>query len=123
MHHAPRVGIVLFHIIARSDWSTAEDAGVYEPAGLGTEGFIHLSQRGQILRPANLLYAGRDDLVLLVIDPERVEEPVVFEPGSHGESEDFPHLYGSLNVDAVIDVLDFPCEGNGSFVLPAGLPS
>ncbi len=112
----------LFHIIGHSDWQRAQERGSYTPAGFDAEGFIHLSLRGQILRPANLLYAGRDDLLLLVIDPRRVAADVVFEPGSHGETEHFPHLYGELNLDAVTSTVDFPCGEDGSFVLPADLP-
>lgn len=113
---------MLFHIISKDDWRDAENGDVYAPPGFEVEGFIHLSQRSQILRPANLLYRDRDDLVLLVIDPERVENRVVFEPGSHGESEHFPHLYGALNIDAVLSVVDFPCGEGGGFELPDELP-
>lgn len=114
---------MLFHIIGRTDWNAAQEKGAYEPGSLATEGFIHLSQRSQILRPANLLYTGRDDLALLVIAPERVDSEVVLEPGSHGETENFPHLYGPLNLDAVVDVIDFPCGDDGTFELPSGLPT
>lgn len=114
---------MLFHIIGADEWEIAKAAGEYQPAGLASEGFIHLSRKEQILRPANLLYQGRVDLSLLVIDPSSVHHEVVFEPGSHGETEDFPHLYGPLNVDAVVDVVPFPWNGDGGrFVLPEGLP-
>ncbi len=113
---------MLFHIIEKQGWVDAQDRGEYHPDGLESEGFIHLSEKRQVLRPANLLYSGRQDLSILVIDPERLTSEVVYEPGSHGESENFPHLYGPLNVDAVISVVDFPCGGDGTFALPAGLP-
>ena len=111
---------MLFHIISETDWASAQKAGEYRPAGLESEGFIHLSKRDQVLRPANLLYQGRNDLSLLVIDTEAVAHEVVFEPGSHGETEYFPHLYGPLNLDAVVDIVRFP-YGDG-FALPEGLP-
>ena len=111
----------LFHIAARADWSEAQPLGRYAPAGYLTEGFVHLSGIDQVLRPANLLYRGRDDLVLLEIDPGRLRSEVVFEPGSHGETELFPHLYGPIDNDAVIDVIDFPVGPDGRFELPAEL--
>jgi hypothetical protein len=33
----------------------------------------------------------------------------------------FPHIYGPLNLDAVTEVMDFPCGPDGRFVLPAAL--
>ena len=112
---------VLFHIIASSAWDEARSSASYEPPSLRSEGFIHLSKREQILRPANLLYAGRTDLLLLVIDVDALTARLVWEPGSHGEAEDFPHLYGALNVDAVRRWVDFPCDDTGGFELPDDL--
>lgn len=112
---------VVFHIIHESAWAVAQQTNAYLPDRFVEEGFIHLSKRSQILRPANLLYRGQADLRLLVIEVERLVAELVYEPGSHGEAELFPHLYGQLNIDAVIDVLDFPCEPDGSFMLPPGL--
>jgi len=111
----------LFHIIGSADWADAQAAGRYAPDQFAFEGFIHLSEREQILRPANLLYLDRADLLLLRIDPELLRADVVYEPGSHGEPELFPHLFGQLNLDAVIGVVPFPCEPDGSFVLPSEL--
>ncbi len=112
---------VLFHIIDATTWDEARELGVYEPPGFATEGFIHLSGHDQILRPANLLYQGRYGLLLLVIDSTALESDVVWEPGSHGEAELFPHLYGPLNPDAVTRTVPFPCEADGTFRLPSGL--
>jgi len=112
---------VLFHIIGAAEWTEAERLGCHAPQSLATEGFIHLSERRQILRPANLLYAGRQDLELLVIDRSKLRADVVYEPGSHGEDELFPHLYGQLDLDAVSRRVDFPCGADGQFVLPSDL--
>ena len=111
----------LFHIIGSDDWAEAAATGVYSPPSITTEGFIHLSARHQILRPANLLYRGRDDLLLLRIDATALDAELVWEPGSHGEAEDFPHLYGALNLDAVVGTIEFPCGTDGGFELPPEL--
>ena len=108
----------LFHIVDRDAWAEAERLGRYAPDSVAIEGFIHLSELAQVLRPANLLYCGRHDLVLLVIEPGALRADVVYEPGSHGEDEHFPHLYGPLNLDAVVAVVDFPCRADGHFELP-----
>ena len=63
---------------------------------------------------ADRFYRGIDDLLLLQIDPARVAAPVVVEAGE-GTSERFPHLYGELSVDAVIDVREYSAGDEGSF--------
>jgi uncharacterized protein (DUF952 family) len=112
---------VLFHIIGEAEWADAERRERYAPDSLRVEGFIHLSERGQILRPANLLYEHRHDLRLLVIDRSRLSADLVYEAGSHGEDELFPHLYGQLNIDAVSRSVRFPCGADGRFQLPADI--
>jgi uncharacterized protein (DUF952 family) len=48
-------------------------------------------------------YEGPDELVVLVVDVERLDVPVRFEAMEPG-GEEFPHVYGPIPVDAVVDV-------------------
>ena len=115
--------VVLVHIIDRSTWrELAGRGGTYEPDGFDDIGFVHLSTPQQVLVPANRFHAGRDDLVLLVLDNDKVLSSVRFEPGVPPEGDLlFPHLYAPLPLDAVTAVVDFPCGSDGRFVLPAAL--
>ena len=112
---------MLLHICGVDDWRDAE--GDYRPPGFETDGFIHLSRADQVLRPANRFYAGRDDLVLLVIDERRVHGELRWEPSAVPEEagERFPHLYGSVPVEAVVDQVAFPPGPDGLFALPPGV--
>jgi glutathione S-transferase len=69
---------------------------------LRSEGFIHLSRQEQIHLPANALYSETAGLLLLWIDPSRLACEIREEPPAPGSTITFPHLYGPLNVDAVI---------------------
>ena len=105
---------MLLHIITLADWEVAKVNGELTNPSLATEGFIHCSYANQVLTPANERYGGRDDLHLLVIDPDAVIPDVVVED-SYGSGTAFPHIYGPLNVDAVLSVLPFPRAGSGHF--------
>ncbi|WUD59800.1 DUF952 domain-containing protein [Nocardia sp. NBC_00511] len=107
----------LLHICGRDEWDTAQAAGEYRAPSLEEVGFIHLSAPYQAHLPANRLFAGRTDLVLLWLDPQRLGSPVKWEPGvpSDPESMRFPHLYGPLPVAAVAEVTPFVPGADGSF--------
>jgi uncharacterized protein (DUF952 family) len=101
---------VLFHITTESSWIAACSAGIYRAASLETEGFIHLSTESQWPRTLVRWFAGREDLVLLTIDPARLACEVRDEP-AHGE--DFPHLYGPLELEAVTEVRTLVLDADG----------
>ncbi|MEM7680557.1 MAG: DUF952 domain-containing protein [Planctomycetota bacterium] len=114
----------LFHITARADWEAAQAQGHYTHPSLASEGFIHFSTKAQLLPSAGRFYAeGTDELVVLVIDPSRLAAELRWEPAHVGtpDQQDFPHLYGPLNLDAVVDVLPLTRDEQGRFVLGGGV--
>ncbi|WP_428340336.1 DUF952 domain-containing protein [Mycobacterium sp.] len=108
---------VLVHLCSTHDWSAAQADGDIRPESLASVGFIHLSTPEQVHLPANRLYRGRDDLVLLHIDPTHLASPVLWELGvaTDPESMVFPHLYGPLPVGAVINVTSYRPGADGAF--------
>ncbi|GGX26751.1 DUF952 domain-containing protein [Streptomyces chartreusis] len=100
----------ILHITERSLWEAARERGTYEMSTRGRtlkeEGFIHCSTRAQLPSVAAFLYGsydGPDDLVVLVVDPARLEAPLRYEAPKPGGDE-FPHVYGPIPVTAVVDV-------------------
>ncbi|NWG16537.1 MAG: DUF952 domain-containing protein [Chloroflexi bacterium] len=120
---------LIVHIVSRHAWEAARAAGEYRADSLESQGFIHCSTPEQVTRVANAVYRGLADLALLVIETEKLAAPLKFEPPVHpasgqpetGSAELFPHLYGALNLDAVVWVVDFPPQPDGSFTLPDAL--
>jgi uncharacterized protein (DUF952 family) len=112
-----RLPAVLVHLCSVGDWSVAQTEGELRPESLDSAGFVHLSTPEQVHLPANRLYRGRDDLVLLHIDPTHLASPIRWELGvaTDPESMVFPHLYGPLPVDAVIHVTSYRPGTDGSF--------
>ena len=88
----------LVHLCSAEDWLRQQARGEHRPDSLGAVGFVHLSTPEQVHLPANRLYAGRTDLVLLRIDPARLSSPIRWEPGvpTDPDAMVFPHLYGAI---------------------------
>lgn len=100
------VTTVILHITKRKNWERAQVVGEYRTDSLETQGFIHCSTPEQVGQVANALFQGQSDLVLLVIEPARVTAEIRY-GASKGGKEPFPHIYGPLNLNAVVKVLPF----------------
>ena len=106
---------LLVHLCGRQDWEHARRRGEIPPEP--KVGFVHLSSQTQVHLPANRLFAGRTDLLLLYLDPDRLGSPVRWEPGVPGDPEAmvFPHLYGPLPATDVVQVRDYRPDPDGTF--------
>ncbi len=109
---------LILHITSKSAWESAQQNGFYSAPSLQTEGFIHCSTLAQVVAVAERLYAGQRGLVLLEIDSSRLQAEVRYEAGSDKSDELFPHVYGTINLDAVTRVLDFAPDSAGNWSLP-----
>ena len=102
----------IVHICPRSDWEGAKEVGQYGAASLASEGFIHCSRPDQVLTVVNHFYAHVPDLVLLWINPQRVDVEIRWEPA---DGDVFPHLYGALNLGAVEAVVNLVPDPDGVY--------
>ena len=109
---------VIFHITRSQQWEEAKQVQSYRGDTLDSEGFIHCSTLSQTTRSANKFFVGQTGLVLLSIDSEKVESELKYELAA---GENYPHIYGPLNVDAVLKVMEFEAGADGKFELPAEL--
>jgi uncharacterized protein (DUF952 family) len=113
---------MLYHILPKEDWLQAQKNGVYKPESLKNEGFIHCSDKNQVVGSANLHFKGVKNLLLMCIDPQKVQAEIRYED-LYNTSKLFPHIYGELELEAVEEVLDFPLNEDGIFTLPDSLNS
>ncbi|MDV6235504.1 DUF952 domain-containing protein [Leptospira ellisii] len=111
----------IYNIAFRKDWEEALRSGSYVVDSLEREGFIHSSKRDQVEETANRIFFGRTDLVLLVVDPSRLRSPLKYEVSNSPKFSEkngkniFPHIFGPLNVDAVLETFDIAPEPDGGF--------
>jgi len=117
---------MIFHITSRADWEAAQAKGEYVADSLYSEGFIHCSTLAQILPVAEKYYKGQIGLVVLMIEPTLLSSDLKWEDPSDGapplgvpEGVQFPHIYGPINLDAVVNVSDFIRDSNGDWAMPS----
>jgi uncharacterized protein (DUF952 family) len=110
---------MIYHIETEALWQQALLAGEYVPDSYEEDGFIHCAALEQVTDVADRHYRGMQGLVLLCISQKLLDAETLWEPS---DGVYYPHIYGSLNTSAVVAVVSFPCEGDGSFQLPADMP-
>jgi uncharacterized protein (DUF952 family) len=112
----------ILHIIPHNAWEAARGGTHYAGDTLAAEGFIHFSTPAQVLAVANARFRGHNGLRLLVVDAQRLHAPLKWEPpfegGEVAQYGAFPHLYGELNLDAVVNDVPFEPDEDGTFTLP-----
>jgi uncharacterized protein (DUF952 family) len=95
---------IIYHVTTKADWDKAKQQGFYETLSLADEGFIHCSQEHQVAGVLERYFEEQTDLVKLVIDTDKLTSKFVFD-WSPSMADTFPHVYGPINLDAVIKVI------------------
>jgi uncharacterized protein (DUF952 family) len=96
---------VIFHVTTAAEWETAKEKGVYTTPSLQAEGFIHCStDDAQVAGVLQRYFSDKTDLIKLMIDTDKLTSRFIYE-WSPSTADTFPHIYGPLNLDAVIDTI------------------
>ncbi|HYY12624.1 MAG TPA: DUF952 domain-containing protein [Kineosporiaceae bacterium] len=114
---------MIYHIALASDWDAALEAGEYRTSTLGRtldeEGFLHASTSEQVREVADRYYGDvREPLVLLAIDERRLTVPLQWD-AVPGRPDPFPHVYGPLDVTAVVLQTPLLRDAEGRLELPS----
>lgn len=94
---------MIYHVVTEANWQKALQQGFYEAASLETEGFIHTSKAEQVAGVLERYYKGQSNLLLLHIDETKLTSALKYELAP-SVNEEFPHIFGRLNLDAVTKV-------------------
>jgi uncharacterized protein (DUF952 family) len=113
---------VIYHIALERDWESALEAGEYRISSVGRtledEGFLHAAYGSQVRGVAEAFYAHvSEPLVLLTIDERRLAVPLRID-AVPGEADGYPHIYGPLDVAAVVMATPLLRDGQGRLELP-----
>ena len=94
----------IYHACSKKVWEQAKVDGAYSHPSIEEEGFIHCSTLEQVPFILKKFYADCEDVVVLKIEASKLSSKLLYEAASNGEN--YPHIYGNLNIDAVVDILD-----------------
>ena len=103
--------MLIYHVVMPEAWEGSENRNFYEAESLETEGFIHCSYADQLDGVIARYYAEADKLVILSIDPNKLTSTLISEPSTNDEP--FPHIYGPINMDAIVAVEEREIAKNG----------
>ena len=108
-----------YHGTPKKYFDSLDSSQPYVPEPFAREGFIHTTEGREAVSITLTKYykASEESWVVLYIDQDRVKSPVRYDD----PAEVFPHIYGPLNRDAIIAVMDIDRAPDGSFLKPEPL--
>jgi uncharacterized protein (DUF952 family) len=111
----------IYKICSASAWREAERQGVYRgSADDARDGFIHFSTAPQVAETARKHFAGQRGLFLIEVDADALGQRLRWERSRNDEL--FPHLFGELDLGAVIGVLQMHMRSDGTHDIPELVP-
>lgn len=104
---------ITYHLLPRETWEQLDRRAPYRPGSLAREGFIHCTDgEAELMATANRYY--RSDprpYVALALDRARIAAPVRYDD----PAQMYPHVYGPLNLDAVLEARAVCRAADGAF--------
>jgi uncharacterized protein (DUF952 family) len=101
------------HLVPEPVWQTHQGAATYTPERYEEDGFIHCTDgEMNLLRVGDAFYRNDErPYLVLVIDTDRLQAPVRYDD----PAQIYPHIYGPINLDAVVEVRRVIRLADGSF--------
>ncbi len=103
----------IYHIISETEWENVKNNPFYEADSLKSEGFIHFSFKDQVCDTAFRYYPNQKDLLVMKASVSLLTSPLKIDPVTATAS--FPHLYGPLNMEAVITTEKLILNQDGTY--------
>jgi uncharacterized protein (DUF952 family) len=108
---------LIYKITPRIAWEQAVAKGRFDGAPIDIQdGFIHFSTAGQVAETAAKHFSGQTDLLLVAVEPRSLADTLKWEK-SRGDAL-FPHLYSSLQIEAVVWSRPMPMQNDGNHSIP-----
>ncbi|MBQ3091500.1 MAG: DUF952 domain-containing protein [Clostridia bacterium] len=106
---------MILHCMKKALWEQRKDLERWGEEEIARAGCVHCSSVAFLWRVAPNFGSIDEPLVLLCIDETKLEAEVRYEDdGNYGRT--YPHIYGLVNNDAVIDVLPYLKDSEGNYI-------
>ncbi len=107
--------MIIYHMLPARVWQVQPPTTAYHADTLATEGFAHCTKEAdRLLWVANRFYQSiSGEFVILCLDTAQIQAELRWEAA---DGHLFPHVYGPINQEAVVDVLPFPRNPDGMFL-------
>lgn len=104
----------IYHVTDNPAWNKGlHMAGSYAPPSLEKEGFIHFCDHAMVGQTADYYFPDAEEVTVTEVNPSLVAPQLRYEK-THDTDEYYPHLYGALNMNAVVRTVPIQRK-NGSF--------
>ncbi|MDN3955844.1 DUF952 domain-containing protein [Sporolactobacillus laevolacticus] len=114
--------MIILHCLKQNSWEKAKNSLYYGKEQIEADGFIHCSSIENFWRVAPNFKNIKEQMLLLCIDTNKVESQIKWGDDDNCGRE-YPHIYGELNTDAIVNVVPFLRDEQGNFVLNEELKS
>ncbi len=105
---------LLFSVIKQKEWKAVTESGSFSPGSLEKDGYIRAFTGAEAEAVINRLYAGEERLILVVLDPLRIQQPLkhISENGNK-----IVAIHGAISLDVIIDKIKLRSDTKGRFSL------
>ena len=108
---------IAYKVLTADQMDQLEQEGSFPGAPVDlADGYIHLSTADQLAGTIDKHFAGQDGLQLVAVDLEALGNVVKWEESRGGML--FPHIYGPLTLDVVLDYGPLEYHADGTIRLP-----
>jgi uncharacterized protein (DUF952 family) len=105
-----------FHLVPKEYFDVLDPHTDYVPRDFARDGFIHCTDGAdEMAHTANRYYkSNAEPHYYLYIDKTRVRAPIQYDDAART----YPHIYGTLNRDAIVAVRAAQRKADGTFLAP-----
>lgn len=102
-------GMIMIHCMLKKEYDVIKNNEYYGEQWIKQDGFLHFSTWNSFYDIANSFISENEEWVILCVDTDYVEATIMWED-MDGLGVYYPHLYGPLNMNSIVDVVAFHYE-------------